>query len=1394
MTMRINFIFKKLIFVILAIISIPFFVENVSAEAVYNLYTADGVTWQYAYIDDVGNERVEISFFQKDNSVTKATVPSITTLRSQAGSNIPTSVNTLTLVDYYNHNLGTPNPIVNYITEINLINVNNVNGVSPMVNTNTVTKIIFSPSVGTTVGNNVFTNAKLNIENLDKVTSIGVNAFRGVTLSNVDLDLDNLNSIDDGAFWSTNVKTLSINSPTIGYNAFRSSKQLVSVEFGDNVENVMDAAFRECSNLVTVNFNKVKILGNSSFGYNPSLTTNISNTQIESIGDQVFVEDVSITGVLSIPEKVTSLGYQAFMKTSITALNLNNVEIIKVQAFMECPNLSNVNFGKVKTIEYQAFYNNKKIESVKLTDSVIDIHTQAFSDCNISELDLNQIQKLEYLAFANNNLTELYLPKSFSFMQSYGLFENNPIEKVTVAYDTMSTTIIWIFQALIGSNYKDVKELILEAPYKEGEQAIINSAFGANHGGLKWVSSYDGSDVDVNPSYGNANNYKNVIQHSYFYGMTGLETIIIGEGYEFIGPNAFFYSDYMWETFGTPNFEALEASRSLKTVSLPSTLKGIGTTSFFGVIASPKTTINLPEGLEFIGQRAFMNCVSLDHDIDLPNLKYIGSGAFIASGIKSIYLHDSLEYFGYQPIHDCKELKTIIVDVDLWSIDLDGGGNFRHNIDNRNRYELIKFTEKVQTVPHLVNDSSSGPFMYQLQADVVDMEDVGWTSLTSQFFQGADIGTLKLPKGLITIGQLAFYKAHVDNVVELPFTIVNIDVDAFNSADLKINQIPENVQILGRGAFYNSEFCTDPVLPESVSSLGQGAFMGVVGSDIHINSFTFNHNLPPSYTSNYAIYDVLLNINVDHLIFGENVTELPSYSYTGKAEFDKMTVKTVTFANIPYLPLRAFIDCEYLTEVDFSQDSNLEYIDELAFYNTPNLKSVKFPNKDIVLKQSSFRNTGLESIGDSSAGIDLTSANFILDGYFVFADNSNLYTINIPNGFNDNIIPEYTFANCPNLMTATLGNELETIKSYAFSGDSNLSSIFLWGDTKIEQVNNKDKVINTKSTVKVYNFSSNPDLSFTLVDSAKGNSVLTPANFVRADNSYDYAFAGTGTVTFNYPDSVSIDILGWPDFYMVIITDNNPSNYTIPSNTDIYTYSNYDGSDWDKTYAEVRRNNALETDGQFYPLDEVLYLTSNNPKVKIKDNDFDKSDLIVYALRRDGVIMESAKWQVFSRHYSRKDVNIKFAGYDSNELNKALVIYDNPYGAKEADISTENFANMTFEITPALSRSEKEVITLYYTNDFLENSVVQTVIDPYVEEVIPDPKEPDDDEDPEKDSDEEPDKPKEPDDNPGSIIDDIIDIVKTGDNIILFVIILIASIIGVGVSVFIYKKAKKKMV
>ena len=220
-------------------------------------------------------------------------------------------------------------------------------------------------------------------------------------LKNLDIAEVNITALPTQAFYnSKNVEHLILPNTliTIGEEMFYQS-DLRSVVIPTNVTTVGYSAFKRCSSLTTVTFEKesqLKTIGGDyyygAFSDCSSLTSIEIPASVETIGNTAFSDCSSLATVtFEKGSRLKTIGNNAYYRcTSLTSIEIPaSVETIEKKAFMHCSSLATVTFEKgsqLKTIagdSYDgAFSDCTALTSIEIPASVETIEATAFKRCS----------------------------------------------------------------------------------------------------------------------------------------------------------------------------------------------------------------------------------------------------------------------------------------------------------------------------------------------------------------------------------------------------------------------------------------------------------------------------------------------------------------------------------------------------------------------------------------------------------------------------------------------------------------------------------------------------------------------------------------------------------------------------------------------------------------------------------------------------------------------------------------------------------------------------------------------------------------------------------------------------------------------------------------------------
>mmetsp|Transcript_2468 Transcript_2468/g.5758 ORF Transcript_2468/g.5758 Transcript_2468/m.5758 type:complete len:500 (-) Transcript_2468:131-1630(-) len=106
---------------------------------------------------------------------------------------------------------------------------------------------------------------------------------------------------------------------------------------------------------------------------------------------------------------------------------------------------------------------------------------------------------------------------------------------------------------------------------------------------------------------------------------------------------------------------------SLNSISIPSTVEKIADSTF--CYCKSLTTVHLEEGLKSIGKNAFESCTSLNQFSVPSTVENIGRSAFSScTSLKNVEMKEGLKIIGSHSFYECKALTGISVPSTVWKI------------------------------------------------------------------------------------------------------------------------------------------------------------------------------------------------------------------------------------------------------------------------------------------------------------------------------------------------------------------------------------------------------------------------------------------------------------------------------------------------------------------------------------------------------------------------------------------------------------------------------------------------------------------------------------------------------------------------------------------------------
>lgn len=402
---------------------------------------------------------------------------------------------------------------------------------------------------------------------------------------------------------------------------------------------------------------------------------------------------------------------------------------------------------------------------------------------------------------------------------------------------------------------------------------------------------------------------------------------------------------------GLPVREIGEAAFRYKTIdslTLPHSLRKIGKEAFLGLnYDSQIKELDLPEGLEEIGDQAFTYCPTLT-SVSLPStLKKMGAGVFhLCANIKKVKTAKNSEHFLAE--------NNILYSADKKSLYFYPAGLNFTSYDLPQEVERIEdyafYGNQVLTGIGIPNDSNLTSIGYRSLAAISNLStirlekaekltEVGDLALS----ENSSLVKVTLPKSLTKLSKGLLYKDSSLQNVTIQGTYTEIP-DEFLSDCSKLQNftILNGVTKIGASAFYSCGKLTKLEIPASVTEIGDGAF----SSCFSLKSITI-----PA-----AVTEIAANLfrscrSLSSVTLHDGITSIGTYAFDGCSALNTLDL---SMTKITELHDFTFISCEALMEVKLPE--TLTSIGVSAFKFCYELRRIQIPSKVTTIGDDAFFN------------------------------------------------------------------------------------------------------------------------------------------------------------------------------------------------------------------------------------------------------------------------------------------------------------------------------------------------------------------------------------------------------------------------------------------------------
>ena len=767
-----------------------------------------------------------------------------------------------------------------------------------------------------------------------------------------------------------------------------------------------------------------------------------NNLPVKEIGSYSLDNCDSLTSV-TIPDSVTSIGYYAFngCYKLVEVINKSSLNITKGSWDCGCVALyalevhegdskivnkdgylfytvDGVNYllgyvgcdteltlpesynGEDYVINNRAFYNNDKITSITIPDSVTSIGNYAFSGCSsLASITIpDSVTSIGYYStFAYcESLTSITIPDSVTSIGSGAFYYCTSLTSVTIP-DSVTSIGSSAFEGCTSLTSITIPDSVTSIGY--------NSAFA-------YCESL--TSITIPDSVTS-------IGEGAFEYCTSLTSVTIGNSVTEIGSDAFYDCD------------------SLTSITIPDSVTSIGSSAFQG--CTSLTSVTIGNGVTTIGEWAFHYCTSLTSVTIGNSVTSIGEGAFCdCYSLTSITIPDSVTSIGDYAFQSCTSLTSVTIGDSVTII-----GNYAFSgcyklveVINNSSLNITKGSRDYGNVAEYALEVRTG------ESKIVNKDGYlfyTYNGINYLLGYAGNESELSLPESYngedYVINSYAFYSDDKITSITIPNKISEIPDYAFEECtsltSVKFEEGSE-CESIGTSAFKGCTSLTSITIPDSVTSIGPSAFYWCTS----LTSVTIGNSVTSidssAFYDCYKLVEVVnkssLNITKGSSGYGW-VAEYALEVHTGDSKIvNKDGYLFYTYNGVNYLVNYVGNDTELTLPESYNGENYV--INDYAFYNNHKITSVTIPDSVTSIGEDAFY--GCANI------IQIENGVHYVDKWVVDCDTS---VSSVTLRENTVGIADSAFEDCKSLTSVTIPNSVTSISSYAFYECDSLTSIII---------------------------------------------------------------------------------------------------------------------------------------------------------------------------------------------------------------------------------------------------------------------------------------------------------------------------------------------------------------
>ncbi len=766
---------------------------------------------------------------------------------------------------------------------------------------------------------------------------------------------------------------------------------------------------------------------------------------------------------ITIPNTVTEIGENAFMRTSITQIVIpDSVKIIGYRAFSDCHKLKSVTLGSsVTTIEDYAFNNCYKLQSITIPDSVTTIGKNAFEYCDeLSSVTLSQnVTEIADYQFKDcKNLTSIIIPNGVTTLGENAFEHCSKLTEVTLP-NTLTTIYSGCFNYCSSLLSINIPNLVNEIPrgtfvdcyslmsvtIGSSVTSIAQSAF---DGCAKIVEVINNSSLNMSPS------------DSSLYGRLVSHAIVISNRDPLYQTSKLVTDENGFVTLNHTEITLVNYLGSSAEIVIPSNVYSINNSALRDNATLSKVVIH--SGVNNVETYAFANCTSLK-EVIVQGSTNIDPEAFIYCELETLSApYTSMIFLGQQNVSN-----LIITNTDSIT-----------NLFSNNPYiKTVTLTSSVATIGAQAFRNCSSLTSVDIPNTVTSIGEYAFSncpSLTSIIIPSsvASIGnsafsscslltSVNIKNGVASIGNNAFWHCPSLTSIEIPDSVSSIGSSAFSlCSSLTSVTVGNGISSIGADAFYNCTSLSSIAVGNGVTSIGSGAFTNcpIQNASIPTNaisSISKNHLKTVVITSGESISNNAFSncATLTSLTIKNGVASIGDYAFEKCTSLSYIDIED----GLSSIGTYAFNNCKKLTSITIP--NSVTSIGNFAFYYCTSLtiyceaesapsgwgEDWNYPSRPVVWDCNNNEIASDDCIYTSINGI-----NYSLKGEeaSVVGQPIDITVANIPStvtyknvSYNVTSISGQAFDGCTSLASVTIGNNVKSIGFRAFYDCTSLTSV-----------------------------------------------------------------------------------------------------------------------------------------------------------------------------------------------------------------------------------------------------------------------------------------------------------------------------------------------------------------